>query len=88
MTSQFPKGIDIPLARWIGQLMDWVITHWGGLFDALGDSVNQTTMMALSMVVVASMIVARGLDLLELDMEIECSGEHSRRHDHERATLG
>jgi len=39
MASQFPTGIEIPLAQWIDQIMDWVIVHWGSAFDALGDTV-------------------------------------------------
>jgi len=39
MVSQFPTGIEIPLAQWIDQIMDWVIVHWGSAFDALGDTV-------------------------------------------------
>lgn len=33
---EFPKSIDIPLDRWVDHAMDWVLTTFGGFFDALG----------------------------------------------------
>lgn len=33
---EFPESIDIPLDRWVDHAMDWVLTTFGGFFDALG----------------------------------------------------
>jgi glycine betaine/proline transport system permease protein len=33
----FPSWIQIPLAQWIDTVMHWVLTHWGGFFDAVGE---------------------------------------------------
>ncbi len=38
---KFPSQIKIPLATWVDELMDWVLTHWGAFFDALGDVLLQ-----------------------------------------------
>ena len=34
--SNFPEFMRIPLAEWIDALMDWVLSQFGGLFDAIG----------------------------------------------------
>ena len=34
--SSFPEFVRIPLADWIDALMDWVLTQFAGLFDAIG----------------------------------------------------
>jgi len=34
--SSFPEFVRIPLADWIDAIMDWVLTQFGGLFDAIG----------------------------------------------------
>ena len=34
--SSFPEFVKIPLADWIDAIMDWVLTQFGGLFDAIG----------------------------------------------------
>lgn len=39
--TKFPTDIQIPLADWVDELMDWVLTHWGAFFDALGDGLLQ-----------------------------------------------
>lgn len=33
---EFPEIFDIPLAEWVDALMDWVLLHFGGFFDAIG----------------------------------------------------
>lgn len=38
---KFPSQIQIPLATWVDELMDWVLAHWGAFFDALGDVLLQ-----------------------------------------------
>jgi glycine betaine/proline transport system permease protein len=32
----FPAFIDIPLATWVDRAMDWLISNYGGFFDAVG----------------------------------------------------
>ncbi|MCK8602838.1 ABC transporter permease [Desulfoferrobacter suflitae] len=39
--TKFPANIQIPLATWVDELMDWILAHWGGFFDALGDILLQ-----------------------------------------------
>jgi glycine betaine/proline transport system permease protein len=34
---EFPEILDVPLASWIDAVMKWLLTHWGGFFDAVGD---------------------------------------------------
>jgi len=34
--SSFPEFVRIPLADWIDAIMDWVLTQFAGLFDAIG----------------------------------------------------
>ena len=34
---EFPEGLEIPLADWIDAVMGWMLAHWGGFFDVLGD---------------------------------------------------
>jgi glycine betaine/proline transport system permease protein len=33
----FPEGWRIPIAGWINDATDWIVIHWGGFFDAIGD---------------------------------------------------
>ena len=33
---KFPENIDIPLDVWVDGAMEWVLTNFGGFFDALG----------------------------------------------------
>jgi glycine betaine/proline transport system permease protein len=39
--TEFPELVRIPLADWIDAAMDWVLTVWGGFFDAIGDGILQ-----------------------------------------------
>ncbi len=32
----FPEFLDIPLAEWIDDVMDWLLINWGDFFDAVG----------------------------------------------------
>ena len=34
--SSFPEFVRIPLADWIDAIMDWLLTQFAGLFDAIG----------------------------------------------------
>ena len=34
---EFPKSLKIPLADWIDTAMDWMVVHWGSVFDAVGE---------------------------------------------------
>jgi glycine betaine/proline transport system permease protein len=36
---EFPEWIDFDLAGWIDSIMDWILTNWGGFFDAIGDAI-------------------------------------------------
>jgi glycine betaine/proline transport system permease protein len=38
---EFPTWIDFNLARWIDAIMKWILTNWGGFFDAIGDGILQ-----------------------------------------------
>jgi glycine betaine/proline transport system permease protein len=38
---EFPTWIDLDLAGWIDSVMSWILTHWGGFFDAIGDGILQ-----------------------------------------------
>jgi len=38
---EFPEWLAIPLADWIDSIMHWVLTNWGGFFDAVGDVILQ-----------------------------------------------
>ena len=33
---KFPEILDIPLAKWVDSIMDWLMTHLDGFFDAIG----------------------------------------------------
>ncbi|GLI33162.1 ABC transporter permease [Desulforhabdus amnigena] len=33
---EFPTDLQIPLAKWVDQLMDWMLAHFGGVFDVFG----------------------------------------------------
>ena len=33
---EFPEQINIPLGDWVDRIMDWVMTHFIGFFDAIG----------------------------------------------------
>jgi glycine betaine/proline transport system permease protein len=35
--AEFPKFLKIPLADWIDTAMDWILTNFSGLFDAIGN---------------------------------------------------
>jgi len=61
MTSQFPKGIEIPLAQWIDHVMDWVIIHWGGAFDVIGDSVLSGLLLVEKLFTVAPWYIVLGV---------------------------
>jgi len=39
--NEFPDALQIPLAGWIDAAMDWVLTAWGGFFDAVGNLILQ-----------------------------------------------
>lgn len=34
--NSFPEFVSIPLADWIDAIMDWLLTQFGGFFDAIG----------------------------------------------------
>ena len=34
--SEFPKFLYIPLAGWVDAIMDWLLLHFSGFFDAVG----------------------------------------------------
>jgi glycine betaine/proline transport system permease protein len=34
--AEFPKFLTIPLADWIDNFMDWLLTNFSGIFDAIG----------------------------------------------------
>jgi glycine betaine/proline transport system permease protein len=36
---EFPEWIDFDLAGWIDSIMDWILSNWGGFFDAIGDAI-------------------------------------------------
>ena len=38
---EFPEFLTIPLADWIDNIMHWVLTNWGGFFDAVGNVILQ-----------------------------------------------
>jgi glycine betaine/proline transport system permease protein len=38
---EFPTFFQIPLSRWVDSIMDWVLIHWGGFFDAIGVAILQ-----------------------------------------------
>ena len=38
---EFPSGFNIPLAGWIDNGMDWILTNWGAAFSAFGDGLLQ-----------------------------------------------
>jgi len=38
---EFPEFLTIPLADWIDAIMHWVLTNWGGFFDAVGNVILQ-----------------------------------------------
>jgi len=38
---EFPEWLTIPLADWVDEIMHWVLTNWGGFFDAVGDVILQ-----------------------------------------------
>ncbi len=37
MFNEFPKSLKIPLADWIDTAMDWMVVHWGSVFDTVGE---------------------------------------------------
>lgn len=39
--NEFPDIFEIPLAGWIDAAMDWVLSVWGGFFDAVGNIILQ-----------------------------------------------
>jgi glycine betaine/proline transport system permease protein len=38
---EFPEWLTIPLADWVDEIMNWVLTNWGAAFDAVGDVILQ-----------------------------------------------
>jgi len=36
---EFPELFQVPLAGWIDDGMDWILTNWGGFFDVIGDGI-------------------------------------------------
>jgi len=36
---EFPDFFKLPLAEWIDAAMHWILTNWGGFFDAVGDGI-------------------------------------------------
>ncbi len=34
--SEFPRFLNIPLADWVDRFMDWILTSFSGVFDAIG----------------------------------------------------
>ncbi len=34
--SEFPRFLNIPLADWVDRFMDWILTNFSGVFDAIG----------------------------------------------------
>jgi glycine betaine/proline transport system permease protein len=36
---EFPTWIDLDLAGWIDAVMSWILSNWGGFFDAVGDAI-------------------------------------------------
>ncbi len=38
---EFPEWIELDLAEWIDTAMSWILTSWGGFFDAIGDGILQ-----------------------------------------------
>lgn len=41
---EFPDWLTILMADWIDSIMHWVLTNWGGFFDAVGDAILQMLM--------------------------------------------
>jgi glycine betaine/proline transport system permease protein len=39
--TEFPELFQVPLARWIDAAMDWMLSVWGGFFDAVGNLILQ-----------------------------------------------
>lgn len=39
--TEFPELFQVPLAGWIDAAMDWVLSVWGGFFDAVGNLILQ-----------------------------------------------
>lgn len=39
--TEFPEIIQFPMAAWVDKGMDWVLTHWGGFFDIIGNFILQ-----------------------------------------------
>ncbi len=35
---EFPDWLTIPLADWVDTVMHWILTNWGGFFEAVGDN--------------------------------------------------
>lgn len=40
----FPELLEIPLAKWVDALMDWLMTHLDGFFDAIGFVILQVVL--------------------------------------------
>jgi glycine betaine/proline transport system permease protein len=38
---EFPTWIDLDMAGWIDSIMSWILTNWGGFFDAIGTGILQ-----------------------------------------------
>jgi len=41
MMYKFPKALEIPLADWVNEGMNWVMDNWGEFFDILGNALLQ-----------------------------------------------
>ena len=41
---EFPELLEIPLAKWIDGIMDWLLTHLDGFFDAIGFIILQVVL--------------------------------------------
>jgi glycine betaine/proline transport system permease protein len=38
---EFPEWLTIPLADWVDNIMDWILTNWAPAFDAIGNAILQ-----------------------------------------------
>jgi glycine betaine/proline transport system permease protein len=41
---EFPELLEIPLAKWVDGIMDWLLTHLDGFFDAIGFIILQVVL--------------------------------------------
>ena len=40
----FPELLEIPLAKWVDGIMDWLLTNLDGFFDAIGFVILQVVL--------------------------------------------